>query len=481
MASKTIISRRMFESFKPEDRPKLVKTSKLVGAGGVNIKELGKGKFTIQLGPVSMETEAIVAEIDDDGLLGVDVLQNREGGPTDLLMSKGVLKVEGKDVPIIQVGMKTRVRKVTSADHFVIPAQSEAVIDVYIERQEYDDFSAETEYIIEPTDHFKETYPLQMAPTLCDINQECTSKVRLLNPFPTAVSIKQDAVVGQAEPIDGIPRAVVQEENTEEADNFHQVRRLTFAMQDNVQKHCPNVEAIKRSVTDTEAQVPDHLADIFARASTDLDPQEKMRLASLLNKFKDSFSCDEWDLGLTNLAEHAIATGDAAPIKQHLKRVPLAHAEAEKQAIEDLKAKGVIRDSTSPWASPIVLVAKKDGGVRPCVDYRRLNQLVKPDGFPLPRIQDCLDSVAGSSLFSTMDLTSGYFQIPVKSEEIPKTAFVCKYGHFEMTRMPFGLNNAASTFQRTMEMALQGLQWVTCLIYIDDVIVFGKDFDQHMQ
>ena len=153
-ASKTIISRRMYESFKPEDRPKLVKTSKLVGAGGVNIKELGKGEFTLQLGPVSVQTEAIVAEIDDDGLLGVDVLQNGEGGPTDLLMSEGVLKVDGKEVPIIQVGMKNRIRKVTSADHFVIPAQSEAVIDVYIERQEYDDFSAETDYIIEPTDHF---------------------------------------------------------------------------------------------------------------------------------------------------------------------------------------------------------------------------------------------------------------------------------------------------------------------------------------
>ena len=206
-----------------------------------------------------------------------------------------------------------------------------------------------------------------------------------------------------------------------------------------------------------------------------------MQLASLLNKFGDSFLCGEWNLGLTLLAEHAIETGNAAPIKQHPRRVPLAHAEAEKQAIEDLKAKGVIRESTSPWASPIVLVAKKDGGVCPCVDYRRVNQLVKPDGLPLPRIQDCLDAVAGSSLFSTMDLTSGYFQIPIKREDIPKTAFVCKYSHFEMTRMPFGLNNAASTFQRTMELALQGLQWVTCLIYIGDVIVFGKDFDQHMQ
>ena len=83
------------------------------------------------------------------------------------------------------------------------------------------------------------------------------------------------------------------------------------------------------------------------------------------------------------------------------------------------------------------------GGVRPCVDYRRVNQLVKPDGFPLSRIQDCLDAVAGSSLFSTFDLLSGFFPIPVKESDIPKTAFVCKYGHYEMTRMPFGLNNAA--------------------------------------
>ena len=162
-------------------------------------------------------------------------------------MSEGVLKVDGKEVPIIQVGMKNRIRKVTSADHFVIPAQSEAVIDVYIERQEYDDFSAETDYIIEPTDHFKETYPLQMAPTLCDINQECTSKVRLLNPFPTAVSIKQDAVVGWAEPIDGTPKALVQKEDANEADNFHQVRRLTFARQDNIQNRCPSSESIKSS------------------------------------------------------------------------------------------------------------------------------------------------------------------------------------------------------------------------------------------
>ena len=146
------------------------------------------------------------------------------------------------------------------------------------------------------------------------------------------------------------------------------------------------------------------------------------------------------------MTEHAIPTGDAAPVKQPPRRVPLLHAADEKKAIDDLKAKGVIRDSVSPWVSPIVLVAKKDVGVRPYIDYRKVNQLVKPEAFPLPRIQDCLDSVAGSSLYSTFDLTSGYYQIKVKETDIPKTAFVCKYGHFEMTRMTFGLSNSASTF-----------------------------------
>ena len=108
---------------------------------------------------------------------------------------------------------------------------------------------------------------------------------------------------------------------------------------------------------------------------------ECQKVAKLLIQYQDSFSRDEWDLGLAHLTEHAIKTGDAPPIKQPPGRVPLAFAEAEEKAIEDLKAKGVIRDSVSPWASPIVLVSKKNGGVRPCMDYRNVHELVKPDGF----------------------------------------------------------------------------------------------------
>ena len=478
-ASKTIISNRVFESLKPEDRPELEETSKLVGASGVSIKERGKGIFCLKLGSVKMEVEAIVAEIDDDGLLGVDILQNGKNGPADLLMSKGVLMIDKKEIPIIQVGVNDRVRKVTAADHFVIPAQTECVIDVYIERREYDDFSSEKEYVVEPTDHFQAEYPLQMASTLVDINRACTCKVRMLNPFPTAMSIKQDAVIGRAEPIEGIPIVITNEEDSSEIENHVAVRRIKLVTSEHAQS-LPEYTARKVQTKDS-TEIPSHLVDLYEKTSQGLNDEQKQKVANLLARFKDSFSRDEWDLGLTHLTAHAIKTEGAAPVKQPPRRVPMAYAEEEKKAIEDLKAKGVIRESSSPWASPIVLVKKKDGGVRPCVDYRKVNELVKPDGFPLPRIQDCLDAVAGSELFSTFDLTSGYFQIPLVEEDIPKSAFVCKYGHYEMTRMPFGLNNAASTFQRTMEMALSGLQWITCLIYIDDIIVFGKNFEEHMR
>jgi hypothetical protein len=121
------------------------------------------------------------------------------------------------------------------------------------------------------------------------------------------------------------------------------------------------------------------------------------------------------------------------------------------------------------------------GKVRPCIDYRRLNSVTENDAFPLPRIQDCLDAVSGPTLYSTMDLTSGYHQFPVRNSDIPKTAFVTKYGLYEFLKMPMGLKSAPMTFQRVMELALQGLQWQICLIYLHDVVIFSKTFDEHME
>ena len=143
--------------------------------------------------------------------------------------------------------------------------------------------------------------------------------------------------------------------------------------------------------------------------------------------------------------------------------------------------KGVIKPASGPWASPIVLVRKKDGSVRFCVDYRRLNAITRKDAYPIPRIDDTIDTLAGSRYFTTLDLASGYWQVPMAEEHKEKTAFAAHCGLYQFEVMPFGLCNAPSTFERLMENVLRGLQWQICLVYLDDVIVYSHTFEEHVE
>lgn len=141
----------------------------------------------------------------------------------------------------------------------------------------------------------------------------------------------------------------------------------------------------------------------------------------------------------------------------------------------------VIQPSFSPWSSPVVMVRKRDGAWRFCIDYRKLNDVTHCDAYPLPRIDATLDSLAGSTLFTTFDLASGYWQVEVEPSDKEKTTFSTPQGHFEFNVMPFGFTNAPATFQRLMECVLAGLSGDQCLIYLDDVIVFSATFEEHLQ
>ena len=128
-------------------------------------------------------------------------------------------------------------------------------------------------------------------------------------------------------------------------------------------------------------------------------------------------------------------------------------------------------------SSPIVLAPKKDGDYRFCVDFRRLNAVTRKDAYPMPRVDEIFDKLGGASYFSTLDLASGYWQVPVNEEDIGQTAFTVGSNHYEFTVMPFGLTNAPATFQRMMTKLLHGIKG--CLVFIDDIIIFADTWDEH--
>ncbi|GFX74653.1 hypothetical protein TNCV_3120851 [Trichonephila clavipes] len=141
---------------------------------------------------------------------------------------------------------------------------------------------------------------------------------------------------------------------------------------------------------------------------------------------------------------------------------------------------GIVQPSESPWSSPVVLVRKKDGSWRFCVDYRKLNSVTKKDVYPLPRIDDTLDCLKGAKFFSSMDLRSGYWQIEIDEADREKTAFITPEGLYEFKVMPFGLCNAPATFERMMDNLLRHFKWTMCLCYLDDIIVFSETFEDHL-
>ena len=194
------------------------------------------------------------------------------------------------------------------------------------------------------------------------------------------------------------------------------------------------------------------------------------------------FAVDDLELGKTDLVKHEIKLDNYVPFKERYRQIPPHQYEEVRKHLNEMLEIGAIWKSNSPWASAVVLVRKKDGSLRFCIDLRKLNARMVKDAYSLPRIEDSLDSLNGSCIFTSIDLKAGYWQVEMDPQSIPLTAFtVGPLGFYECVKMPFGLTNAPAMFQRLMETCLGDLHLNWCIIYLDDVVIFSKSPEEHIE
>lgn len=435
-AEVTIISDKIYESLK--ERPPTLRESYMHAAGrGMRMKTCVVGPVNLRIGSKLFKTEVYVAPIQDDMLLGLNFMVTY-GVTVDL--AKLTFNIGGETLCIAQGPKQTIpvVSRVMVDKRTVIQPNSVAHVDVKLE-------SPLESYVVEPCNT---KVPLLIP--RCLYSTQMNPRICLVNASDGYYTLKPGTWIATAEQVENVENGIY-------------------------------VNKVVETEELTSSELPSHLHSLLEKSSENLSCAQREKLRLLMNSFADIFSKDEYDLGLFKGIEHSIDTENARPVKQRMRRTPTQFIGEEEQHLEKMAKADVMEPSVSEWASPPVLIRKSDGKVRYAIDYRKLNAVTKKDVYPLPLIEECLDTLAGNEWFSKLDANSAYWQIQVKKEDRPKTAFITKYGLFQFKRMSFGLCNAPATYARAMDLLLRGLTWQIVLCFLDDILVMGKNFDDHLE
>ncbi|CAC5398035.1 Transposon Ty3-I Gag-Pol polyprotein,Transposon Ty3-G Gag-Pol polyprotein [Mytilus coruscus] len=390
------------------------------------VTEAGKHMTTWGIAQIEMKLRnkiftwpMYVALIRDNVLLGCDLIDEKDIS----INCKRGLEMNGECIECQTTRQIDGIARVRIKKSMTIPANFEIIIA----GERYDKEQLSSRYsILEPV--VEDSRKIMVARTLVDAHS-CKVHVRFINLDEQPVKLRKSYLLGE----------------------LHRVQNISEVI--DLEK--------KKIIRSVQKKLKVHL----------------QKLRNLLLTNEDAFASNKTELGTFALVKHKIDTAGTAPIRQPLRRTPIRFEGEEMKNLKDQLNNGVIRPSTSPWASNVVLVRKKDQTVRWCLDYRFLNDLTIKCVYPIPKIYRCIDCLHSVSVFSCFDLQSGYWQLQVEVYDIQKTTFITKYWLFEYTKMPFGLCNAPSKFQRFMELIFRGLQWQTLLIYLDDIIIFSSDIN----
>ena len=456
-SSRSLLSREVYERLPKEVKPQLRETVHCVKlADGSTQNCYGTVRIPVVIVGDITVIEFVVGDFSDMAILGMVDLQQL-GFRLDfqsLTLWKG-----GLNIPVVDVRHNPLSRKVIVGESLVLPARKECIIKGHIMnrgQQESDIFKGT--FMLENVQSLMREPGLVVGRTV-----HCTTDnwipVVMYNPQDNPVVVTPKTVIGLLVPVEvSVSNKDTLESSTE-----------------------PDIHLRKTELL--EMEIPDFLRDVYERGKVHLDNNQSLEFKRCLYSYKDIFSQNDEDIGHTSLVEHTIDTGEAEPIRVPPRRLGPEQRKAADELIKGLLDRKLIEPSQSPWAAPIVMVKKKDGSFRLCLDYRvTVNRVSKLDGYPIPRIDSSLDCLANAKFFCSTDLSSGYWQIPMAARDKEKTAFCHQNGPsgglYHWNVLPFGLNSAPATFQRMMDHMLSDLRYKSLLIYLDDICLFGVTFEQ---
>lgn len=429
----------------------------------------------LQLGSHTFKEKIYVAPITDEMLLGHDLLHHL-GVLIDMHSNTLILKCERIPIQTVFKNGKPAVARVTLIKRVVIPPNSAVRVPCKMDAKLKD-------YFIEPEEAVLKNSVLM--PHIVRSSGE-EPVVCLVNTTQSFKTFKKKEIIANAYEVESIldeNKVSGSTSSHQETDQVqcHKIVQVIEQMQSKEEERELKSTEVDMELETIAGEIPAHLQEMYNSSVKHLDSQQKKYLAKLLCEYADVFAKNDFDLGDFTAIEHSIDTRDAKPIKQHMRRTPACFVNEEEAHLKKMMDAGVIQESVSEWASSPVLIRKRDGSVRWCIDYRALNEVTVKDTFPLPLVEDCLDTLAGNVWFSKLDANSAYWQVKVKEEDRQKTAFLTKFGLFEHVKMGFGLTNAPATFSRVVNLILRGLTWKTILAFLDDILVLGKTFEEHIK
>lgn len=417
-------------------------TGSLRTASGDSLHVLGSADIQLRLGGINVSHPMVIVEdLHEDCLLGSDFFSVYG---CQISFDTCTLTIGDTEIPLRQQQKQPQICRVIAKDKIAIPSGTEVLLTGKI--QDVTGRNEHTPGILQ--EKSGACSPVRLAHCIV-IPENNYIPVRIANFSSEPARLKPGQVIGWFYPLESI--------NT--------VNLNVSCVANKPESNAETINNLIEKLKIPEINIPE----------TDRD-----RLVGLISEYSDVFSQDQYDLGRTSIVEHSIDTGTARPIKQPPRRVPPHRREALDKITDQLLKHDLIKPSTSPWSSPVVLAQKHDGTLRFCVDYRKLNRHTVRDAQPIPRIDDTLEALSGSKWFSCLDLASGYWQTSMKPSDCHKTAFVTHRGQFEWQVMPFGVTNGPASFMRLMNMALDDINWKYCLVYLDDVVVFASNLDEHL-